>query len=119
LISNFESEVEIGTCGFFNFGYKDKTAEIGITLKNQSLWSKGIGAEALSLLIDYGFKKLKLHNIMIKIYDFENEYIKYFKGIGFKTIGKRRETLIINKKKYNLILMDLLKNEFKPFFSFP
>jgi RimJ/RimL family protein N-acetyltransferase len=111
-IINLETNELIGNCGFLDIDFVNQTAEIGIFIGNKNFWNKGYGTEALSLLIDYGFKALNFHNIMLKVYEFNKGAIKSYEKIGFKQIGKRREALHRNLERYNIIFMDILQNEF-------
>ena len=111
-IIDLETEELIGNCGFMDIDYINRTSEAGIFIGNKKLWDKGYGTEALSLLIDYGFKALNFHNIMLKVYEYNTRAIKSYEKIGFKFIGKRREALHRNLEKHNIIFMDILQNEF-------
>jgi len=111
-IIDLETDELIGNCGFMDIDHINKTSEVGIFIGNKEKWNKGFGTEALSLLVDYGFKALNLHNIMLKVYEFNKRGIKCYEKIGFKQIGKRREALHRNLEKHNIIYMDILQNEF-------
>jgi RimJ/RimL family protein N-acetyltransferase len=111
-IIDLETEELIGNCGFMDIDHINQTSEIGIFIGNKKIWNKGYGTEALSLLIDYGFKALNLHNIILKVYEYNKGAIKSYEKIGFKYIGKRREALYRNLEKHNIIYMDILPNEF-------
>ncbi|MCL2115334.1 MAG: GNAT family N-acetyltransferase [Methanobrevibacter sp.] len=111
IIDNSSNEL-IGTCGFIELDHLNQTAEIGIFIGNKNYWNKGYGTEALSLLIDYGFNALNIHNIMLRVYEFNKEAIKLYEKVGFKRIGKRREALHRNMEKHDIIYMDVLPIEF-------
>ena len=68
----------IGNCGFIEIDNINQTAEIGIFIGNKNYWNKGYGTEAMQLLLDYGFKALNLHNIMLKVYPFNVNAIKLY-----------------------------------------
>ena len=111
-IINLETEELIGICGFLDIDHVNQTAEIGIFIGNKHFWDKGYGTEALSLIIDYGFKALNLHNIILKVYEFNKRAIKCYEKIGFKKIGIRREAVHRNLDKHNVIYMDILSKDF-------
>jgi RimJ/RimL family protein N-acetyltransferase len=107
-----ETDELIGNCGFMEIDHVNQTAEVGIFIGNKNYWNKGYGDEALTLLLDYGFKALNLHNILLKVYDYNTRAIKTYENIGFKKIGMRREALCRNLQLHNIIFMDILSNEY-------
>ena len=111
IIDNDTNEL-IGNCGYANIDHINQTAEIGIFIGNKKYWSRGYGTEALGLLLDYGFRALNLHNVLLRVYSFNERARKCYEKIGFKTIGKIREALLRDGKRHDIILMDILQNEF-------
>jgi RimJ/RimL family protein N-acetyltransferase len=111
VIDNDTNEL-IGNCGYGDIDHINQTAEVGIFIGNKKYWNKGYGTEALSLLLDYGFKALNLYNIFLKVYSFNERAKKSYEKVGFKIIGKRREALLRNNERHDIILMDILKNEY-------
>jgi RimJ/RimL family protein N-acetyltransferase len=65
-----ETNELLGNCGFVDIDHLNQMAEVGIFIGNKNYWNKGYGTEALTLLLDYGFKALNLHSILIKVYSF-------------------------------------------------
>jgi len=111
-IVDLETNELIGNCGFKDIDYTNQIAEAGIFLGNKKFWNKGYGTEAMSLLIDYGFKALNFHNIMLKVFEFNKRAIRCYEKTGFKRIGTRREAMQRDLKKHNIIYMDILPDEF-------
>jgi len=102
----------IGNCGFFGIDNLNQSAETGIFIGNKKYWSKGYGTEALTLLIDYGFKALNLYNIELRVYGFNSRAMKSYEKVGFKQIGARRKALYRNMERHDIIFMDILADEF-------
>ena len=107
-----DSNKLIGNCGLIGIDHLNQTAEIGIFIGNKKYWSNGYGTEALSLLLDYGFKAQNLHNVSLRVYSFNERAKKCYAKTGFKTIGKKREALLRGNKRHDIIFMDILRNEF-------
>lgn len=90
IISN-DSGKAIGLIDLFDFDPQHRRAGIGILIKNAEQRGKGIGKEALGLLIDYAFSVLDLHQLYANI-DPENEAsIRLFTTFGFVQCGMKRD----------------------------
>ena len=102
----------LGVCGFMDIDQVNQTAEAGIFIGNKNYWNRGYGTEALTLLLDYGFKALNLHNIMLRVYEYNKRAIKTYEKTGFRQIGVRREALYRDLKWHDIILMDIVPNDY-------
>jgi RimJ/RimL family protein N-acetyltransferase len=111
-IIDLETNELIGNCGFSEVDNLNQTGEVGIFIGNKNFWGKGYGTEALTLLLDYGFKALNLHNILLKVFDYNKRGIRSYEKVGFKFIGIRRNALYRNMERHNIIFMDILADEF-------
>lgn len=107
----------MGICGLHDIHYKNRTADLGIFIGDQTQWEKGYGKEACQLLIDYGFYFLNLYNIRLVVYAYNKRAIKLYETLGFKEIGRRRGSVIFNNEHYDTIYMDLLQKEVNNQFS--
>jgi RimJ/RimL family protein N-acetyltransferase len=112
-IVELQTEKCIGRCMLFAMDQVDRRAMLGIAIGDKSYWNKGYGQDATRLLLDYGFNLLGLNSIMLGVYSFNKRAINCYKRIGFREIGKRRQARIIGGKKYDVILMDILGEEFR------
>ena len=112
-IVDLETDETIGRCMFFNIDAINRTAMLGIVIGEKGHWDQGYGQEAVSLLLDYGFNLLNLHSVMLGTFSFNKRAIRCYEKGGFKLIGRRREARIIAGEKYDLVLMDILADQFE------
>lgn len=111
-IITLENDQLIGTCGFIHKDHLNQVGEVGIFLCKE-YWGKGYGQEALSLLLDFGFNVLNLYNIHLRCYSFNQRALQCYKNVGFKEIGRHRQAKVFGDKRYDIILMDILRSEFQ------
>lgn len=107
-----ENDELIGNCSLHNLDFINQKATVGIFIGDKENRGKAYGSEALELLIDYGFNKLNLNNIMLTVFSFNEPAIACYKKVGFKEIGRRREAYFKNNERYDEIYMDILRSEF-------
>ena len=102
----------LGNCGFLHIDNVNQTGEVGIFIGSKNNWNKGYGTDALCLLLDFGFKVLNLHNISLRVVSYNPRAKKVYEKIGFKTIGKMRECILLDKERHDMIYMDILYKDF-------
>ena len=106
------TERAIGRCLLFGLNQTDRTAMCGLFIGEKSLWGQSLGSEALGLLLDYAFNLLNLNSVMLGVFSFNRRAIASYRKLGFREIGLRRQARIVAGKAYDVILMDLLAEEF-------
>ena len=80
---------------------------------NKEFWSRGYGTEALGLLLDFAFAILNLNNVLLEVHAFNTRAIRCYEKVGFKVVGRRRESRLVAGKHYDRIIMDILAREFQ------
>ena len=81
----------IGLVDLFDFDPKHLRAGIGIIIKNPLDRNKGIGAEALELLINYAFSVLDLRQVYANILEDNTASIHLFEKLGFERVGVKKD----------------------------
>ncbi len=112
-INDIETNEMIGRSMLLAVDLVNRTARFGIAIGRKDFWNKGYGQEATKLTLDYGFNLLNLNSIMLGTFSFNERAINCYKKAGFKEIGRRRQARIIGNKKYDVIYMDILAEEFE------
>jgi len=112
-IIDLKTDLPVGRCMFFALDKVDRKAMFGIGIGEKSYWNKGYGQEATRLILDYGFNLLNLNGVMLGVFSYNKRAINCYKKVGFKEIGRRRQARIVCGKKYDIVLMDILAEEFE------
>lgn len=103
----------IGNIGFSEYNGIDRSASLGIFIGEEEYRSNGYGAEAIKLLIKYGFDILNLHSIELGVYNFNERAIACYKKVGFKECGRRHECYFLDGKYYDRITMEILEKDYR------
>lgn len=103
----------IGMTDLRHIDHQRRTAEFGIAIGEKDCWGKGYGTEAVTLVLDYAFSVLGLHNVMLDTNSFNERAIRCYRRAGFKEIGRRREARRLGDRVYDVVYMDCLATEFK------
>lgn len=100
----------IGLIDLFDFDAKNKRAGIGIIIQNESERNNGFGKEALSLLIDYSFTQLQLHQLFANINTENKPSISLFTTFGFEKIGVKKDWNFFNNSFQDEAIFQLINN---------
>jgi len=103
-----EGDVLIGHISLHDIDHLNRNAFLGIFIGEEIHWNKGYGAEAIRLILDYGFNTLNLHNIMLSVHADNKAGISCYKKVGFREVGRRREWVFKDGKYIDKIYMDIL-----------
>lgn len=107
IISNYNHEA-LGMIDIFDFDFKNRRAGIGILVKETSNRNQGFGKEALSLLVNYCFTHLDLHQLYCNISEENQASIQLFTQQGFTKIGLKKDWNLVNNKFKNEYLFQLI-----------
>ena len=107
-----DSDELIGGISIHDIDHRNRHAFIGIFIGEEKHRSKGYGAEAIRLILDYGFNTLNMHNIMLSVHADNKGGIACYKKVGFKEAGRRREWAFKDGQYVDVIYMDILAREF-------
>ena len=89
-----------------------RTAEFAIYIGDKKYRGMGLSKEATFSTIDFGFSKLGLHRISLRVSDDNQTAIKLYEKCGFQPEGLLRECYFINGKYVNKLQMSILQEEF-------
>ena len=95
-----------------NMDYEHKTCSYGRMIGEDDYKNKGYGRIMLYKICELAFKKYKFNKIYTYVYTDNNNSILSNKKFGMKIEGKLKSHFIKNKKKKDVFLYSMLKEEF-------
>lgn len=105
-------DVLIGHVSIHDIDNLNRNAFLGVFIGDEENRSKGYGAEAIRLVLNYGFKTLNLNNIMLSVHADNAGAIACYQRVGFREAGRRREWIFKDGKYIDKLYMDILAREF-------
>lgn len=111
-IVTLDEEKLIGTVSLEQINPINRDAVLGIFIGEKDYRNNGYGTEAIKLILEYGFNYFNLHSIRLDVLSFNERAQKCYKKCGFKEAGKIRQCKYVDGKYYDVIEMDILKEEF-------
>ena len=107
-----EDNRHIGNVGLHRISWMYRRAELGIIMGDRSVQGKGLGTEAIRLIVAHGFNRLNLHKIYLRVEEGNARARRAFEKAGFQTEGVLREEIYHHQQWSNSVYMGLLAREF-------
>lgn len=77
----------IGQANYREWQPKGRSAEVGIGIGEPALWSRGLGREALGLLVRHLIDDLGAHRVSLHVLAYNDRAIAAYKAAGFEVEG--------------------------------
>lgn len=103
----------IGSCGFNSIDWISRKAELGILIGDKRQWNKGLGTEAMELLLKHGFETLNLHRMYLKVFADNPGAIRAYEKAGFVHEAKLREAHYADGHYKDDLIMSVLRSEWE------
>lgn len=111
-ISLKEEDKHIGLVSLTDIDLCNGIAQCSILIGEKSLWGKGLGTEAILLLLHHGFYTLGLTRIEARQLIFNQASVRLFEKCGFKVEGFLRKAVFKDGRHQDLNLLSILREEF-------
>lgn len=86
-------------------------AFVGIGIGEPEFWGQGYGTEAMSLILRYAFMELNLRRVSLDVFEYNPRAVRSYEKAGFKHEGRLRGALLREGKRWDLLYMGILCEE--------
>ncbi len=101
-----------GSVGLMHIDVRNRHAEAGIVIARPEDWGRGLGTEAMQLILRHAFEELNLHRILLRVFTFNERAIKSYVKLGFVEEGRLRENMFRHGAWHDTVLMGILADEY-------
>ena len=102
----------IGTTDLFAIDQRYGVAQFGMLIGEADARGLGLGTEVVTLMLDYAFTALGLHNVMLTVSEYNVAGRRAYERAGFREFGRRREADMIAGRRYDEVYMDCVATDF-------
>ncbi len=102
----------IGTVALHGVRGLGRHAEYGISIGEPEFWGQGYGTEACRLILDWGFNRLNLNSIFLRVFADNQRGVRSYEKVGFKHAGMLRQHAFRDGVYLDMYYMDILRDEF-------
>ena len=87
----------IGQANYRDWHPKSRSAEVGIGIGEPALWSRGLGREALGLLLRHLVDDIGAHRVNLHVLAYNDRAIASYRAAGFDVEGIERDAVMTDR----------------------
>lgn len=101
----------VGVCQLTGISRVHRGAELQIRLGDGRWRGRGLGVEAVQLLVDFAFKDLNLHRVSLHVFRTNTRAIRTYERAGFSLEGALRDAAYVDGRYVDVLVMSILRAE--------
>jgi len=102
----------VGDCGLRFIDWKSRKAEFFITIGEKQFWGKGLGSDALRIVIRVAFDKMNLNRLWLTVLVDNPRAVRCYEKCGFVREGLLKQESYVDGKYRDVLLMALLRENY-------
>lgn len=101
----------VGLTDLDSASYPHQDAYVGIGIGDREFWSRGYGTDAMKVVLRFAFQELNLRRVTLNTFEYNPRAIRSYEKAGFVHEGRARGFLHRDGKRWDLIYMGILRDE--------
>ena len=112
-IANRENDLYLGQCDLISINWKMRSADMAIVMGDEQARGRGIGTEAIGLILAYAFTMLGLERVELEVATDNHRAMRCYQKAGFTLEGIKRHAFMVDGKFADLAVMAVLADEWR------
>jgi RimJ/RimL family protein N-acetyltransferase len=110
-IRSLEDDRLIGFTALDGDSFPNGDAFVGIGIGEREFWGRGYGTDAMKVILRYAFQELNLRRVSLDTFEYNPRAIHSYEKAGFVHEGRARRFLLREGRRWDLIFMGILREE--------
>jgi RimJ/RimL family protein N-acetyltransferase len=104
----------VGTCQLLAIDHRHRSAELQIRIGDEDARGRGLGTEAVRLLLRHAFDDLGLRRVSLHVLASNARAIATYEKTGFVREGVLRQAAYTDGDAHDVVVMSVLRSEWRP-----
>ncbi len=106
-------EEPIGVISLMNISEANASADLSIIVGEDRDRNRGLGTEAIRIILRYAFEDLDLNRVGLSVFEFNETAISAYEKLGFEREGRMERAVLRDGEYHDAILMRILASEWR------
>jgi len=113
-LRTLEGDRLIGFVAIHSIEWNNQSGTLSMGIGEPEYRGKGLGGEALLLILNYAFNELNLYRVGLDVISSNERAIRAYRKAGFREEGRLRAAVYRDGQRHDRILMSVLRDEWQP-----
>jgi RimJ/RimL family protein N-acetyltransferase len=91
--------------------WSGRDAFVGLGIGEAEYWSKGYGTDTMNILLRFAFTEINLQRVSLTVFEYNPRAIRSYEKAGFQHEGRLRKILNKEGKRWDMLHMGILQEE--------
>jgi len=103
----------IGGVGLREVDRENASAEVSIFISKPAEWSKGLGTDAMRVMLDFAFGEMRLERVWLRVFDYNRRAARSYEKAGFVKEVLLRHDRFHRGKHHDTDLMAIVRPDWE------
>jgi RimJ/RimL family protein N-acetyltransferase len=113
VIRTLDGDRDIGEIELDGISYARGESHVGIGIGEPEYQGRGYGTDAMNIILRFAFTELNLHRVSLTVFEYNPRAVRSYEKCGFKVEGRAREFFQREGRRWDLIHMGVLREEWQ------
>ncbi|MBV6392581.1 MAG: hypothetical protein KPEEDBHJ_01803 [Anaerolineales bacterium] len=95
------------------YNWMSRDAFVGIGVNDRNDWGRGYGSDAMKTALRFAFLELNLRRVTLTVFEYNPRAIRSYEKAGFRHEGRLRGALLKDGKRWDMLYMGILYDDWK------
>jgi len=110
-IRKLDDDALLGEIDLYVHNWSARDTFVGIGIGERDFWSKGYGTDAMKLILRYAFTEINMKRVSLGVFEYNPRAIRSYEKTGFRHEGRIRGLLNKEGKRWDMLSMGILREE--------
>jgi RimJ/RimL family protein N-acetyltransferase len=101
----------IGELGLDVVDWSGRDAFVGLGIGETEYWGRGYGTDVMNILLRFAFIEINLRRVTLTVFEYNPRAIRSYEKAGFQHEGRLRQVLNKEGKRWDMVFMGILREE--------
>lgn len=110
-IRKLDDNALLGEADLYVHNWNARDTFVAIGLGERDFWGKGYGTDAMKVILRYAFTEINLKRVSLGVFEYNPRAIRSYEKTGFRHEGRIRGLLNKEGKRWDMLSMSILREE--------